>query len=277
MNKWLYRAAGSVGVAGGFLLLAAGSAQADEAEENSSPPLDLPANAGALEAGQPELLPALPTNLVPLSGLPLSELGGLPLGSGAGINPQIGLVPPLDQLVEVQGDLVGLPISADQGFRTLPALVPAPQPAPAEEREELIGPALTRPITSAVLGGGSLGELLPVRGVTGLSQQVPVAGPVLTQTARSLPLVSDLVPDPMAQQMRPVIADELAREYSPELFAPQPEVIGGLPLVGPALQPLGGMVGVGNLPAQLPLVGPLVGPLLGGVPVIDGPPAAPAG
>jgi hypothetical protein len=284
MNRWLYRAAGSVGVAGGFLLLAAGSAQADEADENSSPPLDLPTNAGVTEAGQPELLPALPTNLaplsgLPLSGLPLSELGGLPLGTDAGINPQIGLVPPVDQLVDLQGDLVGLPISADQGVRTLPALVPAPQPAPAEEREELIGamPSVTRPITGALLGVGSVGELLPIGSVTGLTQQVPLAGPMVTQTARSVPVVADLVPDPMAQQqVPPVIADELAREYSPELFEPQPELLGGgLPLVGPILQPLTGLVGFGNLPAQLPLVGPLVGPVLGGLPVVDQPaPAA---
>lgn len=33
MNRWLYRAAGTVGIAGGFLALGAGSAQADQTED----------------------------------------------------------------------------------------------------------------------------------------------------------------------------------------------------------------------------------------------------
>jgi hypothetical protein len=168
MNRWLYRAAGTVGIAGGFLLLGAGSAQADEAETTEAllgdvfsptsglPPLDLPvgATAGTPDAsaltldpddgrlGQPELLPGLPA--LPTGGLD-SLLGGLPLGGlpldavgapggvigGAGPLGDAGALG--KDLVRLDGDPIGLPTRLqDTDFRTLPAPAPIPPASDAE-------------------------------------------------------------------------------------------------------------------------------------------------
>jgi hypothetical protein len=357
MNRWLYRAAGTVGIAGGFLLLGAGSAHADQASDTDPesmeallgdvfsptsglPPLDLtggdqatgslassaltldPADgrhgtADRPAAGEPELLPGLPG----LSGLPTggldSLLGGLPLGSvpmdslglpGGAVGAGGPLVSGDDDLLSVDGDAVGLPTRlTDPGARTLPApaeAAPATDPAP-----EIVGsmPFLTQPLTNAVLGGGSLGDLVTLGDLAG---QVPVAGPMVSQTVGGAPLVSDVVAhqpqhaappaqlqpaDPAAgpvglpvdttdplglaqpvtgDQLPAVIGQELATEagFSPELLG------GGLPFIGNGLDPLSRMVGVGNLPSQLPMVGPLTGSVLGDLPVAGDPaPADPAG
>ena len=327
MNRWLYRAAGTVGIAGGFLLLGAGSAQADDPEGTEAllgdvfsptsglPPLDLAVDgtaapdAGELtldpqdgRLGEPELLgslPALPVggldsllNQLPLGGVPLDAVGvpGGMIGTGGPLATDDGQLRP--DLVSVDGDLVGLPTRlADQGFRTLPAPAPlSPETAgpaaaadPAAGDPEIVGPMpfLTDPIKDSLLPGTSFRQLSMVGGLVG---QVPVAGPIVNQNLRSLPLVHEIVPtqedaaagDPLTgpvadDQVAPVIGQQLAAEYGYD-----PELLGnGLPLIGDSLAPVGQMVGVGNLPSQLPLVGPLAGPLLGSLPVVgDADPAA---
>lgn len=329
-SRWLHRAAGTVGLASGFLLLGAGTAQADEAEEaqlldgllsevfsptSNLPPLDLSTDTDPVLGG-------LPRGEVPLDGL------GFPGGAAGGL--------PTDGLLKLDGATIGLPnrfatpdSGADAGVgarvapatdaRTLPAsdarilpandapILPASDvlpatdvlaatdggAAPATGRAEIVGPALLSPITDGLLGGASLGKVLPAGGLVG---QVPVAGPMIAQTTNGLPLVDGLVPGngpapqsapagpagpapAAAEQVPAVIAQELVAEggYSPELLDDRAEVIPGIPLLGPALEPLGKMFGVGNLPAQLPVVGPLAGPLLGKLPVVNDPsgPGAP--
>lgn len=330
MNRWLYRTAGTVGVAGGFLLLGAASAQADQTESvdaligdvfsptSGLPPLNLPVApepmpdpAGAADratASGPGTLtldpddgrssPAATTPEV-LPGLPLGGLdsvpGSLPLGGGVldrtGLSDaNVGIGAPLDDLIRLDGNLVGLPgQAADDGFR----IHSAGQLPRSEDRAEIIGPMpfVTQPVTDALLAGRSLGDLVTLGDLAG---QVPVAGPMVSQTAGTLPLVGDVAPGadrgtsldggtspdrrpgPVAgSQVPAVIADELAAErgLAPELGDPAAptELTGGLPLIGPALEPIGQMVGVGNLAGQLPLVGPLAGQVTGGLPVVDPP------
>lgn len=251
-------------------------------------------------------LDGLPVDGLPTNGLPLDAVGapdgsvgaGLPLGSlplsGVGApdgSPTAG--GPLDSVATLDGQVIGLPTDA----------AGAPAPAP-----EVVGPMpfLAQPLQNALLGGRSLGEVVSVGGVT---RQVPVAGPMVGQTVGNLPLVSDVVPaqqanqsdpgtlpadprtlpadpstpglDPAGrEQLRPVIADQLAAEgrFSPELLGDADsrgaEITGAIPLLGPALEPVGKMVGVGNLADQLPLVGPMAGSALGGLPIVE-PPARP--
>jgi hypothetical protein len=374
MNRWLYRAAGTVGIAGGVLLLGAGSAYAEEAGAGSEgldatlddvfsptaslPPLDLSGDRGASGAApltldphdgrpgrseaRPEVLPALgevPLDLLvgapSVDGLPLDLLGLPDAVAGVGL-------PPLDRLLQIDGRLLRLPVAAT-GAPTLPApvdtILPADDPtgwtggpAEAAEAPEILGALPTGQLTGALPTGqltnalptgqltnalplGQLTNLLPTGQLTGglldgrtlgnlvtvgnLAGQVPVAGPVVTQTVRNLPLVGGVMAaapqgplpatapamaDPLGapievdDQVPAVIADELATAggFSPELFKPRsPELLnGGLPLVGPALDPVTRMVGIGNLPSQLPLVGPLAGPILAGLPIVNG--SAPA-
>ncbi|MPZ25740.1 MAG: hypothetical protein GEV12_04650 [Micromonosporaceae bacterium] len=379
MNRWLYRAVGTVGIAGGALVFGAGAAQADQTDladpaladvfspTSGLPPLDLtgpdrtaPGTAGAGELrldpadgrlGQgagaegepaPEVLPGLPglpgldsllgglplgglpldglpLDGLPLDGLPLDglPLAGLPVGGPGSPQDQpppgeapldglpvdglpvaglpldavgvpggsVGAGVPLDGLATFDGQAIGLPTDAGAA-------------AEADRPAEVIGPMpfLAKPLSDALLDGRSLGEVVTVGNLT---SQVPVAGPMVGQTAGNLPLVSDVVPaqqtnvsdprnlpahpatpgrlDPAAAELRPVIADQLAAEGR---FSP--EITGAVPLLGPALEPVGKMVGVGNLADQLPLVGPVAGSALGSLPMIEptaGPaldPAAPA-
>jgi hypothetical protein len=240
MNRWLYRAAGTVGIAGGFLLLGAGSAHADQASDTDPesmdallgdvfsptsglPPLDLTGGdptgslaSGALTldpadgrrgqadrpaTGMPELLPGLPG--LPAGGLG-SLLGGLPLGSvpldSLGLpGGAVGAGGPLlsDDLLSVDGGAVGLPTGPSgptgPGPRTLPAPAPVEAAPATGSAPEIVGsvPFLAQPLTNAVLGGGSLGNLVALGDLAG---QVPVAGPMVSQTVGGVPLVSDVVP-----------------------------------------------------------------------------------
>jgi hypothetical protein len=288
-SRWLYRAAGTVGLAGGFLLLGAGGAQADETE-NTDPEL-LPALPGVPQVpGGPQVpglagLPELPPLAVPgVDRLVGGQLGAVPL-DGLGLpGGSVDLIPSLDPLARIDAQRpLGLPTRFAPGTaaRTLPAAAAtAPTGVPASERTEIIGPGLLSPTADALLGGQSLGNLVEVGDLTG---QLPVAGPMINQTARSLPVGSDIVPATDGQ-VPAVIADELAADggFSPEIFggnaeaSGQEEVVGGVPLLGPALAPLGQMVGVGNLAQQLPVAGPLTGSALGGLPVVGSPaPAVP--
>jgi hypothetical protein len=181
---------------------------------------------------------------------------------GEVFSPTSGL-PPLNLPADTAGP-------ADTGYRTLPA--PAPLSTEAAEREEIVGPVsdLTEPLTGTLLGGGSLGDLPAIGEATG---QVPMAGPMVSQTTRNLPLVGDLAAAPAAprtqttpvsprslpvdtadllgragqigsEQLPPVIAQQLAAYggYSPKLFdGAEPEQLGdGLPLAGDGLPLLGG-------------------------------------
>lgn len=233
MNRWLYRAAGTVGVAGGFLLLGTGGVHADQAggPQDASgeafaptgdlPPLNLSTESTPVSApeqapapaGSPELLPPLdPSSLLGNS----SPLGQLPLGQ-PGSNGPLGL---------------GLPV----GDLPLDAL-----------------PLNALPLEGLLNGSLPTDNMIQIKG----------------QTA-SLPAPVDQVPA--------LIADQLAaeRNWSPDQFpggasTEQGDLTDGLPMVGNVLQPITGLVNVGNLPAQLPVVGQLVGPTLGTLPVVEDP------
>lgn len=249
----------------------------------------------------------LPTDGLPVDGLPLDAVGvpdgsvgaGVPLGSlpldGVGApDGSLAAGVPLDGVATLDGQAIGLPTDAAGALPT------APETATGQRPAELVGPMpfLAQPLSDALLAGRSLGDLVTVGELT---SQVPVAGPMVGQTAGNLPLVSDVVPaqqpnqsdprtlpadpatpglDPAGrEQLRPVIADQLAAEggFSPELLGAGSggaEITGAVPLLGPALEPVGKMVGVGNLADQLPLVGPIAGSTLGGLPVVE-PPAVP--
>src|SRR5690606_1726919 len=238
MNRWLYRAAGTVGVAGGFLLLGTGGAHATPAVDQVPGPQDVsgearssigdlpPLNLAAKPTtGQPELLPGLP-DLSAL--LPTSLLGS---GSDQSATDPPGLGLPLDTLPVGTLPLDALPVSS------LP--LTGQQPA---HLLRIDGQPVTLPV--------SVGEQLPV------------------------PL-----PASVGDQLPALIADQLMAEgdWSPDLFAEQADLTGGLPAVGDVLQPIAGLVNLGNLPAQLPLVGPLAGPALGQLPFVEAPPGAAAG
>lgn len=203
------------------------------------------------------------------------------------------------------------PETGEGPYRTLPA--PAPQsmetgtPTDLAGQPEIIGslPFLTDPITRGLLGGQDLAALGPLATATNLIGQVPVAGPILNQYTQNLPLVGAIIPSPESRSttlggsgggtpdltgpvgddlLEPVIAQRLVAEggYAPDLLgtaeaAAQPEQLPGVPLIGPALEPLSRMfgLGVGNIANQIPLLGPLAGPLLNNLPVVGGgtPPA----
>lgn len=343
MNTWLYRAAGTVGIAGGFLLLAAGGAHADQRDHAAasdelladlrSPtsgllPLQLAtlaqpatapgtAAAGTLTldpadgrdapvfAGEPEVLPDL-GGLAPL-GLPLGLdelLRGVPLDAVGLPGGRVGAGLPVDQLVNLDGQPVSLPgLPLDTNPRTLPALAggvgggtagssagtagPPAEQLPAEQLaaeqlaggdEEIIG---ALPLLGQPTGGLPASPL----SLLSLADQVPLAGPMVHQQVANLPLAGDLLSETRQATGSPLdmagevtgaplpalIADQVHAEglYSPELLSTPGGL--GLPLVGPALAPIGALIGVGNLPAQLPLAGPMLGPVFGGLPVTGDP------
>ena len=123
MTKWFYRAVGTVGVAGGFLLLAGGVAQADDAD--TTPVNDLrgsldgfftPIGPSSLAGGAD---PAAPLNGVAnlsLGGKPvnptdaLGVLGALPLDPTATLDPAgLGAAPATEAGGGTPG-ITGLPV-----------------------------------------------------------------------------------------------------------------------------------------------------------------------
>ena len=194
MTKWFYRAVGTVGVAGGFLLLAGGVAQADDAAD-TTPVNDLrgsldgfftPMGPSSLAGGAD---PAAPLNGVANLSLggkavnptdSLGLLGALPLDPTATLDPGgLGAAP--GGLGGVTGALGGVP----------GALGAAPAAAPATEA-----------------GGG-----LPVVG------SLPQFGAVPTDAVRNLnPTQLPSVQNFDAGKLLPaLIGDNLAAQ-SPELF-----------------------------------------------------------
>jgi hypothetical protein len=276
MNRWLYHAAGTAGIVGGVLLLGTGGAQAGERDQNVDALLG--------EVFSPTS--GLPPLDLPLAGLPLA---GTPLDTPALSDARLGAgLPAPAQLAQLDSDPLGVPSqAADTGFRTLPA--PASAPVSEAGPAEIVGPMpfLTDSLTGPLLGGRSLGDLMPIGDPTG---QVPVAGPVVGQTTRNTPLVSDLMAgphartlpvspqstpadaaDPLAgpiggERLPALIARQLADErgYAPEQLGLPGLGGGGLPLAGGGGLPLaggGGLPGLGG--GGLPLAGGGGLPLLG--------------
>jgi hypothetical protein len=275
MTKWFYRAVGTVGVAGGFLLLAGGVAQADDAA--TTPVNDLQ---GSLDGF---FTPMGPSSLAGGAdpAAPLNGLANLSLG-GKAVNPtdSLGLLGalPLDPTATLApggtgaapGGLGGGPLGAVTG-----ALGSAPAAAPATEA-----------------GGG-----LPVLG------SLPQFGAIPTDAVRNLnPTQLPSVQNFDAGKLLPaLIGDNLAAQ-SPELFT-ESSPLASIPLVGdvmlagalapppaagapadapvdapadvPAGAPAGAPAGGGGALGGLPLLGSLGG-LTGGGAAPAGPTTLPA-
>lgn len=261
MNRWLYRAAGTVGVAGGFLLLATGSAQADQAE----PVEEQLGNALAPSSGLP--LPGLPA-LPGLPGLPALPLDGLPLDPLGLRDGKVGVGLPVDTLLRpdsVQLSPLGLPLDPTGPLSDAAGLPPGL--LPIEPR--------TVPAPTDLL------QALPIPDDQPRTLPAPADAPMNPSPAPSLPdwFTDDDAPFPGVAESTTVpalIGEQLERErgLSPAELTDtlsRAELTGGLPLIGPALAPVSQLLGVGNLPAQLPVAGGVVGPLTGQLPVVGNP------
>jgi hypothetical protein len=205
MNKWLYRAMGSVGVAGGMLLLGAGTAQAEPTDRAEPQPLDgLLAQLVAPVAGTGTVTAADRDGAVPVA---------VPLTGSIGHGSVLGGLQVAQPAVDRLAGLAGLPAPSGAAARTQPPAVgPLGLPAPAGDLlPALIGDKLARQGFSADLLGdpGSLpvgtlpapgtlpvgalplGALpvgtLPV-GAPGAAGPLPIAGPLAGQALDRLPL-----------------------------------------------------------------------------------------
>jgi hypothetical protein len=234
MNRWLYRAAGTVGLAGGVLVLGAGSAQADQIDSLGSP------------LGSP-----LADLLSPTSGLPPLDLAApdrAPLdASGLTLDPADGRGTPATGMPELLPGLPGLPVGGiDALLGGLPVghLPVNSLPLASEPAGDL--PAVGTPLAAGLLDGGLLDgavlDGLPLPGADPLAGlPLPGADPL---AGLPLPAADQLAGLPLPA------ADQLAG-----LPLPAADQLAGLPL--PAADPAGpgGVSGVRTLPADLTVPG----------------------
>jgi hypothetical protein len=252
MTKWFYRAVGTVGVAGGFLLLAGGVAQADDAD--TTPVNDLRGSLdGFFTPMGPSSLAGGADPAAPLNGVANLSLGGKPVNptDALGVLGALPLDPTATLAPGAAGAAPGGPGGGPLGAVT-GALGAAPAAAPATEA-----------------GGG-----LPVVG------SLPQFGAIPTDAVRNLdPTQLPSVQNFDAGKLLPaLIGDNLAAQ-SPELFT-ESNSLASIPLVGDVvlsgqLAPAGGA----GAPADAPAAGGALGglPLLGSLGGLTGGGAAPSG
>jgi hypothetical protein len=299
MNKWLRRAAGTVGLAGGFLVLASGAAQADEATPNASLPaspllhniftplgtanlglsLDVPGT--RLDAG---LLPDGPLSLVPNDGRvgvtahTLTKNGQPQDVFLNGKLPDVLHVLPIDGLLPpgvfgpvtnaASGTLGNLSNTVSDTTHTIAGFN-----SPAAGVQNVSGD-----VSRTLVGG----ESAPA------TEGLPVVGPLLG----NLPVVGGLLGDNGPLANLPIVGGLLGSGGGLPVVG---GLTGGLPVVGGLTQSLGENAGMtvsdtveqvaNSTDAQpadvqptegLPLVGglvgslPLVGGLIGNLPVVGG-------
>ncbi|GAA0710516.1 hypothetical protein Drose_02255 [Dactylosporangium roseum] len=188
MNTWFRRAVGTVGVAGGMLLLGAGAAHADDTALAPGKLDDLLAPSGSLALHAE-------SSVIDTSTATTAEAGKQ--GSATGTTTQVGRqVPnvlrdlPLSTLLPT--DALGLPRTTSSRMPTLPALptdaVPLPGAVPAEDS-----------LAGLPLAGG-LGDLdalgLPgadsLRGTSIANTRTALPGTRSARAAEALPLVGGL-------------------------------------------------------------------------------------
>lgn len=244
MTKWFYRAVGTVGVAGGFLLLAGGAAQADDAPVN-----DL---RGSLDGFFQPMGPSGLAGGGASPAAPLNGLANLSLG-GQAVNPvdTLGALP-LDPTATVDPAKLGATDGAARAASDAPVSDPAPAapsaaPAPAGGGLPVVGGLLGGGLGGGLPVGGDLLGGLPLLGgaapaaapseaggggvsaVSGL----PVAStlPALGEFSPSLPSLPSLQNFDAGQLVPSLIGDALSAQQ-PELFAPEADPLASIPLVG---------------------------------------------
>lgn len=196
MNRWLYRAAGTAGIAGGFLLLGAGIAHADQAGEadpdallgdafsptSGLPPLDLTggvpgraAGTGGPRAGE------VGADLVRVDGAEPVGLSARVTGTGTGTLPTVpaapvAALPPAGDALDAPllPALIGEQLASEAGF-TPGLLTAAPVP-------ELLGVGLP---LSHLFGAGALPGQLPAVDPAGGDLPVPGGAAPTAPTAPS--------------------------------------------------------------------------------------------
>ncbi|WP_433055381.1 hypothetical protein [Dactylosporangium sp. CS-033363] len=233
MNTWLRRTVGTVGIAGGFLLLGAGAAHADDTalapgqlDDLFSPAggpnnqaLQLTAHTDRIDTSTESSSPtSLGQNRVNRQAVP-SALQGLPLTS---------LVPT---------DALGLPRTTSSRLPNLPAL-----PTDAVAANALPGaghvPSLANTSSSAAQTEDALSGLPLVGGLTDLSQLgLPVSGLPGTGTLQGTSIADTSSAFPATPKPSPRKAKQ------PRTEAGGLPLVGGLPLAGG-----GGLPVVGGLP-----------------------------
>jgi len=204
MNKWFYRAVGTVGVASGFLLLGGGAAYADQAD--ARPATDPQQLRGALDAlftplADTPVTPLADTPVTPPADKPASPLAGTPVGLLTGV--------PTNPLASVPAGGLGDATPLGPG-----ALLGAPPPWPTTEQSTPRGgvdpaallsglPAAGDPLTGAAsFLAAPLGDL-PLADAAARRSGDRVAGVGPLHTA---PPASDLPLDALATNGLPLDA-----------------------------------------------------------------------
>ena len=259
MNKWLHRTVGTVGIASGLVMLAAGAAQAQTVD--AKPAADPQQLSGMFDdlftptggAGLGAAPVSLPTQGLPTQGLPLQGLPtqGLPTGNTVGLpmSDALGMV-----TAAPQAPTVTTPSARQDGVPGISDLLAS------------LGGVLPGGLAGSTPADGGLGDLRSAHGLNQLAKS-PAADVLDSHTLPAL-AQPDMLPA--------LIGDALAAEHPNLARADEglPLMNGNMPAVNSSSLPVGALPQLlGGLPlGGLPLANGL--PAMSTLPLVGGAPAA---